>query len=148
DPSQEVSALTAPSAPTGVRAAFASFSNELTISWDPVPGAAGYCVKLVNSFPCGFPTTTATTFVQSISPGFAIDVRVSAVVAAGLAFLEGPESIPIHLVSPPVAPFGIIVVPAGPFGLKVSWQAVPGAASYAIFRGHAGKFDQVGPSTD
>jgi hypothetical protein len=130
DPSAEVSATTAPPPPANLTATLNPDSRLITVSWDAVPGADGYCVKDFETR-CREPLTSATTLVWgpvSTAVGI-VDLRVSALalvpnpVNPFVTFVESVDAGPVRVFLPfpaRVAPMVIGSRTSGPApGLEV-----------------------------
>jgi len=107
--SPEVSGKTAVPPPSNLTVQAVPSSTRFIVSWDPVPGADGYCVKLFQ-LTCSFLTTTATTYdTGELGPQLVIDIRVTAVTFipnAGGLVLESVDAGPIRVSTqvPPGSP--------------------------------------------
>lgn len=127
------------SAPTGVTAT--PSSNQVTLSWNAVPGATKYNVYRVAGSSC--PTTdigsiigsgiTGTTFVDvtSCTTG-SFAYRVVAMNAANCE--SAASSCVSATISAPIAPSNLTAVPGGPGAINLTWSAVAGATTYEVFR--------------
>ena len=113
---------------------------QVTISWDAVPGAASY--NIYWSTASGVTTANGTKitgaanpYIQtSLSNGTPYYYIVTAVNSVG----EGAPSpqvsaTPAAATAIPSAPTGVSATPGDPQTITISWDAVPGAASYNIY---------------
>jgi fibronectin type 3 domain-containing protein len=126
--------IAVPSAPTGLSAATMS-ATSIQISWASVPSATGY--KVYRSLTSGGAYTLAGTTASAswtntgLSTGSIYYYKVASVNGIG----EGEQSASVQgMISLPPAPTGLTVTPLSHTSLRISWDAVPGAALYSIYR--------------
>lgn len=114
--------------------------GSVTLRWDPVQGADGYVV-LRSATPNG-PFTivseilTGTEYTDpTVQPGIAYYYQVSSVAMGAIQPAKGIiEAIPGRTGGKGLtAPSGLAAVDS-PAGVTVSWQAVPGATEYILYR--------------
>ncbi len=126
-----------PAAPAGVTAV--PGDGQVTISWNPVPGATSY--NIYSSTTAGVTTATGTKIANASSPaiqtgltdGTAYYYIVTAVNAIGESAAPAEVSAtPAAPVAVPAAPAGVTAVP-GDGQVTISWNPVPGATSYNIY---------------
>jgi len=126
-----------PAAPGGVSAA--TGNSLVTISWNPVAGAASY--NIYWSTTPGVTTATGTKIQNAARPyvqtgltnGTTYYYIVTAVNAAGESAASAQVSAaPAFPVSVPAAPAGVIATP-GDTQVTITWNAVPGADSYNLY---------------
>ena len=153
DESAEVSAVptgvppaTAPTAPTSIGAI--AGDGQVVVSWESVTGAAAY--HLYQASQSGVTRTGYATMpdgarlanvaspyiISALTPGKTYYVRVTAENAAGESAESAEASATPTGVPPPTVPTAPtnIVALAGETSIVVSWDPVPGAGAYHVFR--------------
>ena len=134
-----------PSAPTGLN--LTAGNGQVVVSWTAVSGAMSYAVyhstSPITSLTASGVTavrnlTNPSTTVTGLTNGTQVYVRVTVTTAGGESAASTEESAtPAAPTAVPGAPTGLTVTPrGGQFGvgqLAVSWTAVPGAMSYAVY---------------
>ena len=136
--------LPAPANPS----AQAASQTEITLTWDAVPGASSYTVYRSSS--ASGPFTQLATPAQNsytdsgLTPNTPYFYKVSATGAGG----EGAQSAVFSAVTL-AAPTNAEAQPAGTDAIGLTWNAVPGATGYALFRSTraGGPFTQVASPT-
>ncbi len=140
--STEVSAtpvLPAPLAPANLVATAAN--GQVTLVWDRVAGATGYRIfraegvaGTLANIP-GNAIAAATTYINTgLTNGTLYRYTVRAVNAAGVSpDSDEVSATPIAPIAAPAAPE--LSVTAGDTLVSVSWDAVPGATQYYVYRG-------------
>jgi fibronectin type 3 domain-containing protein len=130
-----------PNAPSGLSAVSLS-STSLEISWDSVQGASGYKLYHSNTTATGTYNLIATLDAASYThTGLTINTdywyKVSAVNIIG----EGAQSAYITArIAPPATPANVRVTPLSDTSLRVSWDPVPGALVYSVYRSPDGDY--------
>lgn len=99
-------------------------SNSITLSWDPVPGAAGYDVEAD-----GVVTDSGanTTFVHTVSPNTQHTYRIRAKVPEIAGDWSGPVTATAGIAVP-----GNLRATAANNAITVAWDAVAGASGYDL----------------
>jgi fibronectin type 3 domain-containing protein len=124
-----------PDTPSGLSAIPLS-STSLEISWDSVQGASGYKLYHSNTTATGTYNLIATVNAASYThSGLTVNTdywyKVSAVNIIG----EGAQSAYITArITAPATPANVRVTPVSHTSLRVSWDPVPGALVYSIYR--------------
>lgn len=145
-PSAEVSATpasatTAPSAPAGLTAT--AGNGQVTLSWNPVAGAATYAVLQGTSAggESGTPVQTGitglSTTVGNLNNGTTYYFKVVAVNGSGTSPASNEASAQPVSAAAPAAPTGLAAA-AADGQVTLSWDASTGATSYAVFVTAAG----------
>ncbi|MFE2871809.1 fibronectin type III domain-containing protein [Embleya sp. NPDC059259] len=134
-----------PAAPTGL-AAGAPTASSVPLSWNAVPGATGYKVYRDGALAQTVTGTGAT--VTGLAQGTTYSFQVTATNTAG----ESPRSAAVSATTT-----GVVEVPATPTGLAagtptattvpLSWNAVPGATGYKVYREGAPDLTVTGTGT-
>ncbi|TMV50648.1 hypothetical protein FE783_08105 [Paenibacillus mesophilus] len=99
-------------------------SNSITLSWDPVPGAAGYDVEADGVVA---DNGANTTFVHAVSPNTQHTYRIRAKVPE----IAGDWSAPVTATSKIAVPANLRATAANN-AITVAWDAVAGASSYEL----------------
>lgn len=125
--SSPVSTTTPPAAPVITSAASAPGNpQQVTITWDPVPGATSYTIDIYDGPNVESYTTTATSYTyvytQPSGNGYTGEVRANNNANGNSAFTP--------FTAPP--PNGVAVYNHTQTSARVAWAAVPNAASYKI----------------
>jgi fibronectin type 3 domain-containing protein len=111
-------------------------ASSIRLSWSAVPGATGY--KLYRALILGgdyslIATVQGSSYMNTgLSKGTAYHYKIASVSGAVESGLSAPVSATIAV---PAAPTGLTVEPVSSTSLKVSWDPVPGAKLYSIYRG-------------
>lgn len=129
-----------PAIPTGL--VVAPGDSQILLSWPAVKGAVSYNIYR-SRFP-GITTTTGYKIANAASPylntgltnGTPIYFRVSAVNATGESDLSVEVSAKPGIPTVTKPPTGVVIVP-GNTTAKITWNAVPGATSYNLYRSRA-----------
>ncbi|MFI1384067.1 fibronectin type III domain-containing protein [Embleya sp. NPDC020886] len=134
-----------PAAPTGL-AAGAPTASSVPLTWNAVPGATGYKVYRDGALAQTVTGTGAT--VTGLAQGTTYSFQVTATNTAG----ESPRSAAVSATTT-----GVVEVPATPTGLAagtptattvpLSWNAVPGATGYKVYREGAPDLTVTGTGT-
>jgi fibronectin type 3 domain-containing protein len=124
-----------PDAPSGLSAVSLS-STSLEISWDSVQGASGYKLYHSNTTATGtynlIATVDDTNYTHS---GLTINTDYWYKVSALNIIGEGEQSAYINArIAPPATPANVRVTPLSDTSLRVSWDPVPGALLYSVYR--------------
>jgi hypothetical protein len=125
------------SAPSSVSAV--PGNGRVTVSWTPVPGAAGYRLyRAANGVweTAPIATTTSTTHV---SRGLANGTTYSFTVAAYAKSGDGPLSLAVTAM--PLSPPLDVTAASGDERVVITWQLSAGATSYTIYRKLEGEAD-------
>jgi fibronectin type 3 domain-containing protein len=107
----------------------------VNLTWSAVPGVTGYTVRRSTVSGGGYVDLPTTTTPSLADTGLVNGTKYFYVVAATNAGGAGPNSTEISAtpVAPPAAPTGVTAAP-GDGQIALSWNAVPGAASYKVRR--------------
>ncbi|MFF9343837.1 fibronectin type III domain-containing protein [Streptomyces sp. NPDC014773] len=121
-------------APAGLTATTTAGTAALT--WNAVPGAASYHVYRDGTRVNSAPVTAAAYTDSGLTAGTTYAYAVAAVDASGTV---GTRSGAVHATTTGTpatlpAPTGLTVTGTTSTGASLSWNAVPGAASYAVYR--------------
>jgi fibronectin type 3 domain-containing protein len=124
-----------PNPPSGLSAVSLS-STSLEISWDSVQGASGYKLYHSNTTATGtynlIATVNDTNYTHS---GLTINTDYWYKVSATNIIGEGAQSAYINArIAPPPTPANVRVEPLSHTSLRVSWDPVPGALLYSVYR--------------
>jgi len=127
---------TAPAAPTGLTAT-ATSSSRIDLSWNAVPGAAGYYVYLNISATGNYikleeAITSTSTYGYGLDPDTTYYFKVSAFNING----EGPQSNYVSattLSNIPAAPTNVNAIAVSSSQINITWNAVPGATGYNVY---------------
>jgi fibronectin type 3 domain-containing protein len=147
--SAPASALTFPSAPSGLSASAAS-ASEIDLSWAAVTGATGYTVLRAATSggpytPVGAPNTTS--FADTgLAPATTYHYVVEAINSSGTSVFS-PD---IAALTVPGAPSGLNATAPSTSVLNLTWNPVSGATSYVVQRSavSGGPYSPLGsPST-
>lgn len=146
--SLQVSALTNPAPPTGIKATSPSLS-EVDLSWNVVSGATGYVVQ--RSSTSGGPYTTlgsrtSPSFADiGLSPATTYYYVLQAIDASG----PSVSSAQVSVITLPGAPSGVAATAVSPSEIDLSWSAVSGATGYVVQRsiGFGGPYTTVASPT-
>jgi fibronectin type 3 domain-containing protein len=124
-----------PSAPSGL-AAFPVSSTSLGISWDSVPGASGYKLYHSNTTATGTYNLIATVDTTGYThSGLTLNTDYWYKVSATNIIGEGAQSAYITgRITAPATPANVRVTPVSHTSLRVSWDPVPGALVYSVYR--------------
>ena len=140
----EATALGAPAVPAGVSAR-ATAEKAITVSWTAVPGATQYDVYRYNGAQKTY-LYKGTVFADGETPTAYIDAglnagttyhyKVVAVTKEGDLTLESAKSADASAkaVGTPAVPTGVTAASAGDQKITVSWNAVPNATQYNVYR--------------
>lgn len=123
--SREKAIRTAPKPPETPTVSAAK--NSLTISWNPVPGATGYDVLVDGTV---YHTTDTTKTITGLTPGTEYTYQIRANNADGSSSYTDSQTV-TTIPNPPGVPTNV-QVSATPDSVTISWDAVPGAASYDV----------------
>jgi fibronectin type 3 domain-containing protein len=133
DQSAYASATTQIAVPTGVSAAALS-SSSIQIMWNSVSGAVSYTVYRSGSSSGTYTSVSigsATSYTDtSVSGGAIYYYKVSATGANG----AGAQSAYVSAITLPVTPTGVSATALSFSSIQIVWNAVSGAASYALYR--------------
>jgi hypothetical protein len=132
---------TLPSTPTGVRATTLS-SSRVSVTWNPAVGAATYNVFYMRQTGDPAPIFAAQSGSPYICTGLQADTAylffVQAVNTVGESALSDPANArTAQLEQIPAAPQNVQAASNGNYGASISWNPVPGAASYKVYRSTA-----------
>jgi hypothetical protein len=123
----------APVAPSAVQAVYLSAARQVRVSWNPVAGADGYAVRIVDSAgrPVGAalqsPAPRATLDAAALSNGTVYGAHVSATVGGS----EGPWSEPASFTTLDLpAPADLSATAAD--SVRATWTATDGADGYDL----------------
>jgi fibronectin type 3 domain-containing protein len=110
-------------------------ATSLRLSWAAVPGAVSYKVYYALSNGGTYTavgTVTGTSFTHTgLTTATTYYYKVAAVNAVG----EGPQSEALStIIALPATPTGLTVTPLSHTSLRISWNAVPGAALYSVYQ--------------
>lgn len=140
--------ITNPDPPQGVSATSESV-NSIIVSWGAVSGASGYNIYRSGALTEVFNkigSSTSTVYADTkLSAGTTYYYRVSAYTRNG----EGSQSYHASATTMFNAPAGVNAAVVSESSITVSWDAVPNAAGYRIYRSDSpsGTYTQVGTST-
>jgi predicted phage tail protein len=127
-----------PGVPTGAATAVLSASS-IRVSWNPVPGAASYEIyyqigSTSASMNYAGTSSSASYTHTGLSPETTYYYYIKAVNNAGASayssYASGTTQQPS---TPPSAPTGVTATVLSSTSIRVSWNPVPGAASYEIY---------------
>ncbi|MDR1257495.1 MAG: fibronectin type III domain-containing protein [Spirochaetaceae bacterium] len=110
-------------------------ASSIKLSWSAVTGATGY--KLYRALTLGgdysiIATVQGSPYLNTgLSKGTAYHYKIASVSGTVESGLSAPISVTIAV---PAAPTGLTVEPVSSTSLKVSWDPVPGAKLYSIYR--------------
>lgn len=129
--------------------------DQIELSWSAVAGAAGYNVYRSESAETGFelltevqePVYIDTGTVVPLKSGFTFYYKVSTLNTESVeSALTEPVAGRCYLQNGEVVPPAVVSATQGSYGdrIVVSWEAVPTAASYRVFRldSETGEFDE------
>lgn len=135
-----------PTTPTGLSAVVID-AHSIAVSWDPVQGADSYVVTR-NGSP--LPEKIATSFTDSgLDAATTYEYTVAAKNEAGTGTASSPVSRTTMLAPPSSAPTGLTVDDATRTSIDLSWNAVPGATRYKVFRApQGGGFSYIAQTMD
>jgi fibronectin type 3 domain-containing protein len=130
--SASFNAMTFPVVPFGMSAAAVS-SSSIVITWQPFPGAASYNVyrSSVDTGAYSLAGSAATdTFSDTGLAAGAYYYRISAVISSG----ESGQSASFNAMTFPAVPSGVSASAVSSSGIVITWQPLPSAASYNVYR--------------
>lgn len=135
-----------PATPTGLSAIVIDASS-IAVSWDAVDGADSYIVTRNGS---GLPEKIGTSFTDSgLTSATTYEYTVAAKNEAGTSAASAPVSRTTMLAPPATAPTGLTVVDANRTSIDISWDALPGATRYKIYRApQGGGFSYIAQTMD
>jgi fibronectin type 3 domain-containing protein len=144
----EVSALTDPASPTGVKATAVSVS-EIDLSWTAVTGASSY--QVLRSTTSGGPyttiaTPTATTFADTaLKPATTYYYVIEATNASGTS----ANSVEASAITELGVPTGVVATAVSVSEIDLTWNAIPGTTNYEVERSttSGGPYTTVGTPT-
>jgi hypothetical protein len=113
--------------PTGLKVTGVT-SSTVSLAWDPVSGATSYNVYMDGAVKKSGLTNTSTT-VSGIAPGSTHNFQVTAVNVG-----ESDLSQPVSATTPLDAPTNLKASNVQPTSFTLTWDALPGAASYEVFK--------------
>ncbi len=133
---------------TGVKAAYAGNSN-IKISWKKVPGATRYAVYRYNASTKKYDrikNVTANSYTDtglSIGKSYTYAIRAYAPVNGKNVY--GPTSAKASAKIALAQVVGVKAASAGATSIKVTWNKVPNATKYALYRYNSttGKYDRI-----
>ncbi len=146
-----------PGAPRNVAATQGIYNDRIRITWDPVDGASTYQVLRGETGAGPYETiaTTSDTSYEDVHDernellschGYAY--RLTACTAAGCSgmsvVVEGWRGTPLEGTDPPGGVWAS--VRAFPDRVRITWDPVPGATSYTVYRGRPGV--EIGTTTE
>jgi len=116
-------------------------SDSIQVNWNRVTGATSYKVYRSSSTAVSYAlisTRTDTTYIDTgLPPLTTYYYRVSAVTSRG----EGEQSDPVYVTTPAVgvipAPGNLQATPLSATSIQISWNAVPNATGYRIYRSNS-----------
>jgi fibronectin type 3 domain-containing protein len=139
-PSSKEAALhfVSPAVPTGAATAVLSASS-IRVSWDAVPGAASYGIYYQigsTSAPINYAGTSSSASYThtNLSAETTYYYSIKAVNSAGASgYSSSVSGTTRQAAPPPSAPAGVVAAVFSLYSIRVSWNPVPGAASYEIY---------------
>jgi len=135
----------APAAPTGLAAA-AESKTSVVVTWNAAEGASGYtlyCAADSGAFD-KLASVQATTYRHANVNG---DFKYSYKVAASNIVGESAPSAAVQVVfMVPTAPTGLAATALSDTSIEVTWDAVPGAVMYKVYRGSTALTSVTGTS--
>ena len=149
DPSTPVNGIATFPAPKNFKAKYQN-ATSIKISWDAVPNADGYCLEASSTKTGTYTKIYESTDNSYTETGLAVGAgryyRVKAYVVIG-SKVYGNESTAVYEVTRPDAPENFTVKNASSNSILVSWDPVPGASGYYLYRRlHNGSYN--GPYKD
>ena len=127
-----INVTTKPPAPSGLTAGTVT-QNSITVSWTAMNGISRYIVyagtSSENMTQRGTPIG-ASFSITTLNPNTEYYIAVSAQNVSG----EGGQTSPLRATTLLTAPSGLTAEPIQPSTIRLSWNAVSGAASYKIYR--------------
>jgi fibronectin type 3 domain-containing protein len=148
--SSQVSALTAPAAPTGVSATGVS-TSQINLSWTATTGAAGYTVQRSTTSGGPYSTVGSPATASFSDTGLTVGTTYYYVVEAVNASGTSAASTQVSATTVPAAPTGVSATAVSASQVNLSWSATTGATSYAVQRSatSGGPYSTVGsPATN
>jgi fibronectin type 3 domain-containing protein len=146
--SVQVSALTLPTAPTGLTAT-ATSATQISLSWTAVTGASSYTVQRSTTSGGPYTTVGSPTTASFADSGLTAGTTYFYVVQAVNASGPSASSAQASATTVPPAPTGVAATAASATGINLTWTAVTGAASYTVQRSttSGGPYTTVGSPT-
>ena len=131
--SASFTAITIPPMPMGVNAAAVS-SSGIAITWPAVTGAASYKVYRstvdTGAFPLAGSVATDTFSDTGLAAGAIYYYKISAINSSG----ESEQSASFNAMTFPAVPSGVSASAVSSSGIVITWQPLPSAASYNVYR--------------
>jgi formylglycine-generating enzyme required for sulfatase activity len=152
-PLDEVSKVDKAFIPAGsgdIRAVTQTFSS-ISVSWEPVSGAQSYRLYRAESEAGPYRPLSVVSGVSYTDSALDTPVEYFYRVASITGGVEGQKSGHISAVTDyPAAPLEVKTVVQSDSSIAISWKAVPGAASYKVYRSGTigGTFSQVGDTVN
>jgi len=124
-------------APAPVNVAVIPGNTQATVTWDPVPGVTQYYVEAATSPGGQLVAWAGNSYgpgvtVQGLTDGIMHYFRIQALGSSWSAFSTNGSTTPTYTL--PLAPTNLNVQVVGNRQLSLTWTAVEGATSYAIYR--------------
>ena len=138
-PTVSVVALGTPGVPEGLSAA-PSGDGAITATWEAVAGATRYVVTFYAADDPNAPTSVEvfdTSYTAAgLADGASYWFSVHAVTLTDQMELEGAETWPVsaEAICKPAAPSGLAASASGDGEIRVTWNEVPGADQYTVYR--------------
>jgi titin len=144
----EVSALTDPASPTGVKASAVSVS-EIDLSWTAVTGASVY--EVLRSTTTGGPYTTIATPTATSFADTALKPATTYYYVIEAANASGPSanSVEASAITELGVPTGVVATAVSVSEIDLTWNAIPGTTNYEVERSTTtgGPYTTVGTPT-
>lgn len=143
------SAVAAPAAPSGFKAAFASFTS-VRLTWNASANATGYVIYRYNPAKNAFTRLAAVKGLSytdtGLTKGNTYFYKIAAYTASGGGNVYGKVSPPVYCTLKLAAPGNFKAAPSQYNSARLSWDPVSGAKGYAVYRSmtKTGGFARVG----